>query len=274
MLQDDLFSDQEDTQQETASKKHSASPKPPSPHAPVYKKIDLTRAQIAASPDNHAKSSQTGLPVAAEDNHFPSTATLLDIAPGGSKPVGSVLPVLTTPELPADPQAHESQTSESQINESPVDEPELSDNGKAPGAFKTISEAAGLLGVPQHVLRFWESRFSQIKPLKMRGGRRYYRPEDMEVLSTVKHLLYKQGYTIKGAKKVFSTRNREALEAAQRETSGIIPPVIKKAAEAPRVTEKPVMTQKPVFDDRKKKQLSNIRNELLGLRETLSTYLT
>ena len=72
---------------------------------------------------------------------------------------------------------------------------------KSAGAFKTISEAAEILGVPQHVLRFWEGKFKQIKPLKLRGGRRYYRPEDMEVLVAIKTLLYKQGYTIKGAKK-------------------------------------------------------------------------
>src|ERR1700727_974277 len=68
---------------------------------------------------------------------------------------------------------------------------------KAPGAFKIIGEAAKFLDVPQHVLRFWEARFSQIRPLKRSGGRRYYRQEDMEVLSTIKNLLYKQGYTIK-----------------------------------------------------------------------------
>ena len=74
---------------------------------------------------------------------------------------------------------------------------------KAPDAFKTIREAADTLGVPQHVLRFWESKFPQINPLKMRGGRRYYRPEDMDILTTIHHLLYTQGYTIDGAKKAF-----------------------------------------------------------------------
>src|SRR5580704_5321333 len=81
---------------------------------------------------------------------------------------------------------------------------------KAAGAFKTISEAATFLGVPQHVLRFWEGRFKQIKPLKLRGGRRYYRPEDMAILSTIKNLLYKQGYTIKGAKKAFAENQKSA----------------------------------------------------------------
>lgn len=72
---------------------------------------------------------------------------------------------------------------------------------KAPGALRTISEAAEILDVPQHVLRFWETKFSQIKPLKRNGGRRFYRPQDIDVLQQIKHLLYNQGYTIKGAKK-------------------------------------------------------------------------
>ena len=72
---------------------------------------------------------------------------------------------------------------------------------KAPGALRTISEASELLDVPQHVLRFWETKFNQIKPLKRNGGRRFYRPQDLDVLSQIKHLLYSQGYTIKGAKK-------------------------------------------------------------------------
>ncbi|MES2985487.1 MAG: MerR family transcriptional regulator [Pseudomonadota bacterium] len=72
---------------------------------------------------------------------------------------------------------------------------------KAPGALRTISEASELLDVPQHVLRFWETKFTQIKPLKRNGGRRFYRPQDLDILQQIKHLLYNQGYTIKGAKK-------------------------------------------------------------------------
>ena len=69
---------------------------------------------------------------------------------------------------------------------------------KSPDAFRTISEAAEELSVPQHVLRFWETRFTQIKPMKRAGGRRYYRPTDLELLRGVHTLLYKQGYTIRG----------------------------------------------------------------------------
>lgn len=74
---------------------------------------------------------------------------------------------------------------------------------KSPDAFRTISEVASDLDVPQHVLRFWESKFSQIRPLKRGGGRRYYRPEDVDLLRGVRALLYKDGYTIKGVQKVF-----------------------------------------------------------------------
>ncbi len=74
--------------------------------------------------------------------------------------------------------------------------------GKSADAFRTISEAAGELGLPQHVLRFWETRFSQIKPLKRGGGRRYYRPQDVLLLKGICHLLYDQGFTIKGVQRI------------------------------------------------------------------------
>lgn len=73
---------------------------------------------------------------------------------------------------------------------------------KAPDAFRTISEVAEALHTPAHVLRFWESKFSQIKPVKRAGGRRYYRPDDIALLAGIKHLLHEQGLTIKGAQKL------------------------------------------------------------------------
>jgi DNA-binding transcriptional MerR regulator len=73
--------------------------------------------------------------------------------------------------------------------------------GKSAGALRTISEVSEILDIPQHVLRFWETKFQEITPLKRNGGRRFYRPADIEVLQQIKFLLYKQGYTIKGAKK-------------------------------------------------------------------------
>lgn len=74
---------------------------------------------------------------------------------------------------------------------------------KAPDAFRTISEVAEDLDLPQHVLRFWETRFAQIKPMKRGGGRRYYRPEDVDVLRGIRHLLYSEGYTIRGVQRIF-----------------------------------------------------------------------
>ena len=73
---------------------------------------------------------------------------------------------------------------------------------KSPDAFRTISEVADDLDLPQHVLRFWETRFSQIRPLKRGGGRRYYRPDDVHLLRGIKHLLYGEGYTIKGVQRI------------------------------------------------------------------------
>lgn len=129
------------------------------------------------------------------------------------------------------------------------------DDDKAPNAFKTISEAADILGVPTHVLRFWESQFSQISPTKSRGGRRYYRPEDMQVLTTIKHLLYKQGYTIKGARKALSQMKEGALVDA-------VPVSV------------PVKTAtRSLLSDKQKAQLAAIRSELLGLREQLIPHL-
>ena len=75
-------------------------------------------------------------------------------------------------------------------------------NDKANDAFKTISEVSALLDVPQHVLRFWESKFSSLRPLKRSGGRRYYRPDDVAVLRRIRQLLYVDGFTIKGAQKL------------------------------------------------------------------------
>ena len=73
---------------------------------------------------------------------------------------------------------------------------------KAPDAFRTISEVADEIDVPQHVLRFWESRFAQIKPMKRGGGRRYYRPDDVDLLRGIRHLLYGEGYTIRGVQRI------------------------------------------------------------------------
>ena len=89
---------------------------------------------------------------------------------------------------------------------------------KSPEAFRTISEVAAELDVPQHVLRFWESKFSQIRPLKRGGGRRYYRPEDVDLLRGVRTLLYNDGYTIKGVQKVFREQGAKFVSETGRGT--------------------------------------------------------
>jgi DNA-binding transcriptional MerR regulator len=82
---------------------------------------------------------------------------------------------------------------------------------KSPTAFRTISEVAEGLALPQHVLRFWESKFQQIKPLKRGGGRRYYRPEDVKIIHDIKELLYNQGFTIRGVQKLLRENNSSSL---------------------------------------------------------------
>ena len=84
---------------------------------------------------------------------------------------------------------------------------------KSPDAFRTISEVAEDLDLPQHVLRFWETRFNQIKPMKRGGGRRYYRPQDVELIKGIRHMLYDQGYTIKGVQKLLRENGNQFLVA-------------------------------------------------------------
>jgi DNA-binding transcriptional MerR regulator len=78
---------------------------------------------------------------------------------------------------------------------------------KSPDAFRTISEVAVELNVPQHVLRFWETKFTQIKPMKRAGGRRYYRPADVDLVRGIRTLLYGEGYTIRGVQRIFKEEN-------------------------------------------------------------------
>ncbi|MEO3474256.1 MerR family transcriptional regulator [Roseomonas sp. CAU 1739] len=86
---------------------------------------------------------------------------------------------------------------------------------KAPTAFRTISEVADDLHIPQHVLRFWESKFLQLKPLKRGGGRRYYRPEDIALLRRISDLLYTQGYTIKGVQRLLRDGTDEGPQGGE-----------------------------------------------------------
>lgn len=100
---------------------------------------------------------------------------------------------------------------------------------KAVDAFRTISEVADELDVPKHVLRFWENRFPQIRPMKRGGGRRYYRPEDLDLLRGIKHLLHSEGYTIKGVQKILRESGVDAVKASTRSTQSSAAPATKAA---------------------------------------------
>ncbi|MFZ0426202.1 MAG: MerR family transcriptional regulator [Xanthobacteraceae bacterium] len=93
---------------------------------------------------------------------------------------------------------------------------------KAPDAFRTISEVADEIDVPQHVLRFWETRFQQIRPMKRGGGRRYYRPDDVDLLRGVRHLLYGEGYTIRGVQRIMREQGAAFVQDVWR--AGAEPP--------------------------------------------------
>jgi DNA-binding transcriptional MerR regulator len=102
---------------------------------------------------------------------------------------------------------------------------------KSPDAFRTISEVAEELGLPQHVLRFWETRFSQIRPLKRGGGRRYYRPDDVDLLKGIRHFLYGEGYTIRGVQRILKGEGVRFVQGIGREepaaaapSGGMVPP--------------------------------------------------
>jgi DNA-binding transcriptional MerR regulator len=99
---------------------------------------------------------------------------------------------------------------------------------KSAEAFRTISEVAEELEVPQHVLRFWESRFPQVRPLKRAGGRRYYRPDDVALLRRIRQCLYEQGYTIKGVQKLLREGALKNAEGTGMARPPGTPPIIQK----------------------------------------------
>lgn len=152
---------------------------------------------------------------------------------------------------------------------------------KSASAFRTISEVADELNVPQHVLRFWETKFSQVKPLKRGGGRRYYRPEDVELLRSIRSLLYNDGYTIKGVQKLLregglkSVRNTQAEAAPQEGSRERREPVFtaqasraQPAAAEPTIAPAPAAARQPL-DAETKAALKAVLGELLALRELL-----
>lgn len=92
---------------------------------------------------------------------------------------------------------------------------------KAPDAFRTISEVAADLEIPQHVLRFWETRFAQIKPMKRSGGRRYYRPDDVDLLRGIRRLLYGEGYTIRGVQRILKEHGIKAVQGVADQSAAV-----------------------------------------------------
>jgi len=135
-------------------------------------------------------------------------------------------------------------------------------DGKSASAFRTITEVADALEIPQHVLRFWETRFPQIRPLKRGGGRRYYRPEDVALLERIRHLLYVDGYTIKGAQKLLRQGNAKA--AANDE-----PPQAEAAEAAPTESAGP---GGGALDPRTRRELEAALAELEELRDILRSH--
>jgi DNA-binding transcriptional MerR regulator len=116
--------------------------------------------------------------------------------------------------------------------EAPKSAAPAKDSKKSASAFRTISEVADDLDVQQHVLRFWETKFSHIRPLKRGGGRRYYRPEDVALLKTIHNLLYTEGYTIKGVQKLLKEQGKNTIIQNNRPQQAVSPQAAPVAASA------------------------------------------
>jgi len=137
---------------------------------------------------------------------------------------------------------------------------------KSATAFRTISEVADDLEVPQHVLRFWETKFPQIRPMKRGGGRRYYRPEDIELLRAIRDLLYEQGYTIKGVQKLMREGGLKIGE------EGVVEAVAEVEAEpgsVARVASEDLPLFRANMDDGQLREIRGIAAELSELRDRL-----
>jgi DNA-binding transcriptional MerR regulator len=136
---------------------------------------------------------------------------------------------------------------------------------KSPEAFRTISEAAAELGAPQHVLRFWETKFSFIRPMKRAGGRRFYRRQDIDVLRGVQALLHDQGYTIKGVQRLHKEQGiRRILDAGGAGAgAGADPAAVGDAAPAP----------KPVLSPEARDRLTGVLGDLEGVKARIDALL-
>ena len=137
-------------------------------------------------------------------------------------------------------------------------------SSKSPEAFRTISEVSKDLSLPQHVLRFWETKFVQIKPIKRGGGRRYYRPEDVKLLKGIKSLLYNDGYTIRGVQKVIKENGTKKLLTSQTENK-VFTEIRKDNNDR---FEHQNFSQHSI-NDSKRKKLMNVLEDLVQLRKKL-----
>jgi DNA-binding transcriptional MerR regulator len=137
--------------------------------------------------------------------------------------------------------------------------------GKSAGAFRTISEVATDLDVPQHVLRFWETRFVQIRPLKRAGGRRYYRPEDVELLRRIRELLYNNGYTIKGVQRLLRDNGRRPDEQDLAEPAD----ALAEGGDEEIAVSLEAGESRAAAGSKTKPALENAVNELLSIRDLL-----
>jgi DNA-binding transcriptional MerR regulator len=137
---------------------------------------------------------------------------------------------------------------------------------KSPDAFRTISEAASELGVPQHVLRFWETKFSFIRPMKRAGGRRFYRRQDIDVLRGVRVLLHDEGYTIKGVQKLHKDMGMRRILAAGGGDDA--------AAADPYAAEPEVEAfDRPLLGDAARQRLGGVLGDLEGVKARLDALL-
>ncbi len=138
-------------------------------------------------------------------------------------------------------------------------------NIKSPEAFRTISEVSKDLSLPQHVLRFWETKFVQIKPIKRGGGRRYYRPEDIELLRGIKYLLYNDGYTIRGVQKVIKENGAKKIIPKKSQNNDF---TLDK--DELKSTIKDEIQPHSMIAESKRKKLMTVLNDLVELKKKLN----
>ncbi len=138
---------------------------------------------------------------------------------------------------------------------------------KSAYAFKTISEVARILNVPQHVLRFWETKFSQIKPMKRAGGRRYYRPQDIDLLLVIRKLLHAEGYTIRGVQKLIREKGIKTVLLENDKAELINNNESEDISNADIIKNNHISNK--LNNNNKLSSLVNIKNQLLNIRDEL-----